>query len=127
MVFFGSCTNARLEDFEEAVKVLGKRKFSPNVRVIIIPASMEIYKGLLKRGILEKFIDAGAVVLNPGCGPCMGNHEGVPADGEVVISASNRNFKGRMGNRNSEIYLASPQTCVASGIYGEIVDVRELS
>jgi len=114
MVFFGSCT-------------LGKRKFSPNVRVIIIPASMEIYKGLLKRGILEKFIDAGAVVLNPGCGPCMGNHEGVPADGEVVISASNRNFKGRMGNRNSEIYLASPQTCVASGIYGEIVDVRELS
>ncbi|RKY45148.1 MAG: 3-isopropylmalate dehydratase large subunit [Candidatus Neomarinimicrobiota bacterium] len=127
MVFFGSCTNARLEDFEEAVKVLGKRKFSPNVRVIIIPASMEIYKGLLKRGILEKFIDAGAVVLNPGCGPCMGNHEGVPADGEIVISTSNRNFKGRMGNRNSEIYLASPQTCVASGIYGEIVDVRELS
>ena len=123
--FFGSCTNTRVEDFEVVASVLRGKKIHPNVRMLVFPASREIYLQVLKRGWIEDLIEAGAVIMNPGCGPCMGNHEGVPANGEVTISTSNRNFKGRMGNKDAEIYLASPRTVAVSALTGRIEDFRE--
>lgn len=116
----GSCTNGRLEDLEIASKILNKRKVSRNVRMLIIPASQEVYLGALKRGFIETFIKAGAIVLNPGCGPCLGAHQGILAPGERCISTTNRNFRGRMGSTKAEIYLASPAVVAASAIKGEI-------
>ncbi|MDD5540527.1 MAG: 3-isopropylmalate dehydratase large subunit [Candidatus Marinimicrobia bacterium] len=125
-VFFGSCTNTRVEDFEVVVSILKGKKVHPNVRMLVFPASREIFLEVLKRGWIADFVEAGAIIMNPGCGPCMGNHEGVPAKGEVTLSTSNRNFKGRMGNKDAEIYLCSPRTAAVSALTGRIEDFREV-
>ncbi len=121
----GTCTNGRLEDLELAAGILKGKKVHPQVRVLIIPASRQEYLRALKKGIIEIFADAGCIVLNPGCGPCLGAHQGILAPGEVALSTANRNFRGRMGSRDSEIYLASPATVAASSIEGKIADPRK--
>ena len=120
----GTCTNGRLEDMEVAARILKGRNIHPGVRTLILPASREVYLDALKAGLIEIFVDAGCVILNPGCGPCLGAHEGILAPGEVVVSTSNRNFKGRMGSATSEIFLASPATVAASALEGRITDPR---
>ncbi|MCP4214747.1 MAG: 3-isopropylmalate dehydratase large subunit [bacterium] len=114
----GTCTNGRLSDLEAAAGILKGQRVK--ARTLIIPASWTVYKQAMQKGYLETFIDAGAMVLNPGCGPCLGAHQGVMAPGEVTFSTANRNFKGRMGCRESEIYLGSPLSVAASAITGEI-------
>jgi 3-isopropylmalate/(R)-2-methylmalate dehydratase large subunit len=120
----GTCTNGRIEDFHAAVDILGGYAIHPNVRLLVFPASQQVYEEGLIDGTWLQLSQAGAVIMNTGCGPCLGAHEGVLATGEVCISSANRNFKGRMGNPESEIYLASPQTVMASAIAGEIRDPR---
>jgi len=122
--FIGSCTNGRLEDLELAAKFLKGRKIKKGVRLIVTPASQEVYLQALQRGLLEIFVKAGAYVCSPTCGACFGGHMGLLAAGEVCISSSNRNFVGRMGSPEAEIYLASPATVAASAISGKIVDPR---
>ncbi len=126
-VLIGTCTNGRLEDLEAAAKILRGRRIHPKVRVLVIPASWEVYKEALRTGTLAVLADAGCVILNSGCGPCLGAHEGTLAAGEICLSTSNRNFRGRMGHRDSEIYLASPATAAASAVEGEITDPRKFS
>jgi 3-isopropylmalate/(R)-2-methylmalate dehydratase large subunit len=123
--FLGTCTNGRLDDLKIAAKLLKNKTVAKGVKFIIAPASSQIYLAALKLGLIEILVKAGAVVVAPGCGPCVGTHNGVPADGENVISSANRNFKGRMGNPNANIYLASPATVVASVITGKITDPRK--
>lgn len=118
--FLGTCTNGRLEDLQAAAGILAGQRIAPNTRMVVIPASNEIYLAALEAGYIEIFLRAGAVVESPGCGPCMGNHMGVPAEGETTISTANRNFMGRMGTKESEIYLANPAVVAASAIAGEI-------
>jgi 3-isopropylmalate/(R)-2-methylmalate dehydratase large subunit len=118
--FLGTCTNGRLDDLAAAAAVLEGRRIAPGKRMIVIPASEAVYLAALQAGYLETFIKAGAVVESPGCGPCMGNHMGVPAEGEVSISSANRNFRGRMGTKESEVYLASPAVVAASAVAGVI-------
>ncbi len=125
-VFIGSCTNGRFEDLQEASEVLGGAGFSPRVRVIVIPASRKEYLKALKAGIIERLVEAGALVEAPCCGPCMGGAFGILAPGEVSLSTSNRNFRGRQGSAEAEVYLCSPATAAASAIYGEITDPREV-
>ncbi len=124
--FLGTCTNGRLDDLAAAAEVLEGRKIAPGKRMIVIPASEAVYLAALQAGYLETFLKAGAVIESPGCGPCMGNHMGVPAVGEVSISTANRNFRGRMGTKDSEVYLASPAVVAASAVAGEIQHPKDI-
>ncbi len=119
-VVIGSCTNGRLEDLRMAASIIEGHKVAKNVRVIVIPATQQVYLDCLKEGIIETFIKAGAVVSTPTCGPCLGGHMGILAAGEKAVSTSNRNFVGRMGHPSSEVYLASPAVAAASAITGYI-------
>ena len=126
-VFIGSCTNGRYEDLAEAAEVLGTSdRFADGVRVIVIPASRTEYLKALRAGIIERFVEAGALVEAPCCGPCMGGAFGLLAPGEVSLSTSNRNFRGRQGSTQAQVYLSSPATAAASALYGEITDPREV-
>jgi len=125
-VFIGSCTNGREEDFELAAKILSKKGVKKGVRCIAIPASRRIFLNLLRNGIVDKLVSAGCTVTHSTCGPCLGVHFGILGSGEVAVSTSNRNFKGRMGNPESSIYLASPATAAASAAEGVITDPRKL-
>jgi 3-isopropylmalate/(R)-2-methylmalate dehydratase large subunit len=122
--FIGSCTNGRLEDLQSAAQILKGKKIARGVRLVVIPASQEIYLKALNEGLIKTFMDAGATIGNPNCGPCLGGHMGILAEGEVCISSSNRNFVGRMGSSKSFVYLASPATVAASAITGKITDPR---
>jgi homoaconitase/3-isopropylmalate dehydratase large subunit len=126
--FIGSCANGRLEDLELASQLLRKHRatrIAATTRFIVAPASQEVYLKALHKGILRSFIRAGAIVLNPGCGPCIGAHQGVLAPSERCIASTARNFRGRMGSPDAEIYLASPATVTASAIEGKITDPRK--
>jgi 3-isopropylmalate/(R)-2-methylmalate dehydratase large subunit len=121
----GTCTNGRLSDFQVAAKILKGKHIDPRVRLLVLPASRQVYLDAVKEGVMETLVKAGGTVLPPGCGPCLGAHQGVLAPGERCISTSNRNFKGRMGCADAEIYLASPATVAASAIHGRITDPRK--
>ena len=125
-VVIGSCTNGRMEDMEAAYRILNGKKVADGVRCIIIPATMEIYKECINRGYVTAFIDAGAVVSTPTCGPCLGGYMGILAAGERCVSTTNRNFVGRMGHVDSEVYLASPFTAAASALTGYITEPKEV-
>lgn len=125
--FIGSCTNGRMEDYRIAARILRGRKIRSNVRLIITPASQEVYHQCLREGLLETFVESNAIVTNPGCGACIGVHLGVLGPRDVCISSSNRNFVGRMGSREAKIFLASPATVAASMLKGEIRDPRSVS
>ena len=124
-VVIGSCTNGRMEDMEAAYKILNGKKVADGVRCIIIPATMQIYRECVQRGYVTAFIDAGAVVSTPTCGPCLGGYMGILAAGEKCVATTNRNFVGRMGHVDSEVYLASPHTAAASAIAGYITSYKE--
>ncbi len=123
--FIGSCANGRIEDLGAAAAVLRGRRVDPGVRLLIAAATRQVFREAVQRGYVATFLEAGALVLNPGCGACFGGHQGILADGEVCIASSNRNFRGRMGNPNAEIYLASPASVAASCVTGRITDPRE--
>lgn len=123
----GSCTNGRIEDMQIAAEILKGKKVNPKVRTIIIPATQKIYLECVKRGYTEIFIEAGAVFSTPTCGPCLGGYMGILAAGEKCVSTTNRNFVGRMGHTESEVYLASPAVAAASAIAGYIVDPEEIA
>lgn len=120
----GTCTNGRLEDLAAAAEILRGKHIAPWVRLLVLPASREILLEAIAAGVVSDLVAAGATLLNPGCGPCLGAHEGCMAPGERTISTANRNFKGRMGSRDAEIYLASPATVAASALAGAIADPR---
>ena len=123
--FLGSCTNGKLSDLRAAAELLKGHRVHPDVRLIVTPASQEVYLQALDEGLIRMFIEQGALVTNPTCGACIGGHMGLLADGEVCISASNRNFVGRMGSTKSAVYLASPEAVAAAAIAGEITDPRK--
>lgn len=120
----GGCTNGRLEDLQVAAEILEGTRVHPETRLIVVPASAEVYKDAITAGILSIFINAGAIIAPPGCGPCFGAHMGLLASGEACIASINRNFKGRMGSPDAKVYLASPATVAASAIAGKITDPR---
>jgi 3-isopropylmalate/(R)-2-methylmalate dehydratase large subunit len=122
----GTCTNGRLEDLAAAAEILRGKQIAPWVRLLVLPASREILLSAMEAGIVADLVRAGATLLNPGCGPCLGAHEGCMAPGERTISTANRNFKGRMGSRDAEIYLGSPATVAASALRGAVADPREI-
>jgi 3-isopropylmalate/(R)-2-methylmalate dehydratase large subunit len=125
--FIGSCTGGRLTDYRRAAAVLRGRKVARGVRLIVTPGSRAIYRQMMREGLVEELAEAGAIIEPPSCGPCAGLQAGVLADGENAVSASNRNFRGRMGNPNSRLYLASPVTVAASALAGAITDPRQVS
>jgi 3-isopropylmalate/(R)-2-methylmalate dehydratase large subunit len=124
--FIGSCTNGRLEDLENARAVLKGRHVHADVRLLVVPASREVYMGALEAGIVHDLVEAGAMFSNPSCGACFGGHIGLLAPGEVGLTTSNRNFKGRQGSPEALVYLASPAVAAASAVAGEITDPRDL-
>lgn len=122
----GSCTNGRLSDLKDAYEILKCKEINNDVRLLILPASKEIYKQAMDLGYIETFLDAGAIICNPGCGPCLGGHMGVLSEGEVCISTTNRNFKGRMGDPKSQVYLSNAKVVAASAIEGVITHPKDL-
>jgi len=124
-IVIGSCTNGRLDDIEVAARTLAGKKVARGVRMLVFPASARIFREALKLGYIATLMEAGAVVANSGCGPCLGVHQGALGDGEVALSTTNRNFKGRMGNPTAEVYLCSPAVAAASALTGVITDPRE--
>ncbi|MFC2040294.1 3-isopropylmalate dehydratase large subunit, partial [Chloroflexota bacterium] len=125
-VLIGSCTNGRIKDMKIAASVLRGRKIHPDVRCIVIPGSQQVYLDAMKEGLMEVFITAGAAVSTPTCGPCLGGHMGVLAEGERCLSTTNRNFVGRMGHTGSEVYLANPAVAAASAVAGHIISPASL-
>ena len=123
--FIGSCTNARTEDLRQAAEVVRGRRVAPGVRFVVAPASRRVLEEIAADGTLVTLSQAGATFITPGCGPCVGTHQGVPADAETVISAANRNFQGRMGNPRADIFLASPATVAASAVAGVITSAED--
>ena len=121
----GSCTNGRLEDLQMAADILKGRVVHPDVRLLVVPASKTVYKSAMESGLLNVFLDANAIICNPSCGPCFGQHMGQLASGETCVASINRNFKGRMGSEEAKVYLASPATVAASAIEGKIADPRK--
>jgi 3-isopropylmalate/(R)-2-methylmalate dehydratase large subunit len=124
-IVIGSCTNGRLDDLAVAASILKGRKVADNVRMLVFPASGKIYSQALAKGYIGTLMSAGALVMNPGCGPCLGVHEGALGDGETALSTTNRNFKGRMGNPNSQVFLSSPAVAAASALKGYIASPRK--
>jgi 3-isopropylmalate/(R)-2-methylmalate dehydratase large subunit len=124
--FIGSCTNARLEDLQIAAAILRGKRIAPHVRLLIAPASKAVFNEALRDGTIAALSEAGATFITSGCGPCVGTHNGVPGDGENIISSTNRNFKGRMGNPNANIYLGSPAVVAASALCGVLTDPRDV-
>ncbi|MGB9837482.1 homoaconitase large subunit [Methanothermobacter sp.] len=125
-VFLGSCTNGRLSDLRDAAAILKNREVADSVRMLVIPASREVYRRALSEGLMEIFVDAGALVCNPCCGPCLGGHVGLVGPGEVSLSTSNRNFRGRQGSPDAEVYLSSAAVAAASAVTGRITHPGEL-
>ncbi len=123
--FLGSCTNGRLEDLQIAAEILKGKRIYPGIRMVVVPASTEIYLAAMRSGILETLIQAGAVIINPNCASCAAMHQDILADGEVSVSSTNRNFRGRRGSRESQVYLVSPATVAASALAGCIADPRD--
>ncbi len=125
-IVLGSCTNGRLEDLQAAARILKGKKVARNVRMLVFPASWRIYRESLRRGDIADLADAGAVIMNPGCGCCLGIHQGALADGDIALSTTNRNFQGRMGNPKAEVYLCSPEVAAVSALSGVIANPREV-
>jgi homoaconitate hydratase family protein len=125
-IVIGSCTNGRLEDFAIAAEIIGSQKICNSVRLLLIPASRTVLLQAIKNGYIQRLIKAGGILLPPGCGPCLGLHQGVVADNETVLSTSNRNFQGRMGASSAQIYISSPAVAAASALTGVISDPREV-
>jgi 3-isopropylmalate/(R)-2-methylmalate dehydratase large subunit len=123
-IVVGSCTNGRLDDLEIAARIMKGRRVADGTRMLVFPASWRIYSQAMRLGVLQDLVDAGAVICNPGCGPCLGVHQGALADGETALTTTNRNFKGRMGNPNAEVYLCSPAVAAASALSGVVTDPR---
>jgi len=124
--YLGSCTNGRIEDLRVAAELLKGRKVNPAVRMIVVPASEKVFQQAIEEGLITIFLEAGAFVCGPTCGACLGGHMGVLAQGERCISTTNRNFIGRMGHKDSEVYLANPAVVAASALNGRITDPTEL-
>jgi 3-isopropylmalate/(R)-2-methylmalate dehydratase large subunit len=125
-VVIGSCTNGHLDDLRVAAKILKGKKVASSLRLIIIPATQEIFSQAMKEGLLKIFLSAGAVVSPPTCGPCLGGHMGILASGEKALATTNRNFRGRMGHAESEVYLSSPAVAAASAVKGRICHPEEV-
>ena len=125
-VVIGSCTNGRMSDLREAAQILRGRKVHPNVRLIVIPGTQKVFLDAIREGLAEVFVDAGGVFSTPTCGPCLGGHMGVLAEGERALATTNRNFVGRMGHPRSEVYLCGPAVAAASAVAGKIVHPQEI-